>query len=185
MIDSPLASPSQTLMSFADELVKLRHRPAIDVGCGFGRNAVALASRGISVVCVDKDLSCLRTLAERASEHIARSMQQSSGTAGQIYPVCCDVCVAWPFPGSYFSTFVFIHFFRLHLVDAVASSLVPGGFLYIETFGNHGGNYLDLPKAGQIHDLLASRFHMPFYKERKAGPCGYDAVSVKVFACKK
>ena len=62
---------------------------------------------------------------------------------------------------------------------------MPGGCLYIETFGNHGRNYFDLPKAGQIHDLLENRFHMVFYKERKAGPDGYDAVSAKVFARKK
>jgi tellurite methyltransferase len=169
MIDSPLASPSQTLMSFADELVKFRHRPAIDVGCGFGRNAVALASRGISVVCVDKDLSRLRTLAERASEHIARSMQQNAATVGQIYPVCCDVCVAWPFPGSYFSAVIFVHFFRLHLVDAVASSLVPGGFLYIETLEITAVITLICPRLDRYTTYWRAVSTCPFTRSERPG----------------
>lgn len=185
MIGSPLASPSATLMSVANELVKLRHRPVIDLGCGFGRNAVALASRGISIVCVDKDVDRLRTLARLAPGYISGFMQRDGREVGKIYPVCIDVDIAWPFPKSYFSAFICVHFFKLRLVDAVVSSLMPGGCLYIETFGNHGRNYFDLPKAGQIHDLLENRFHMVFYKERKAGPDGYDAVSAKVFARKK
>ena len=87
MIGSPLASPSATLMSVANELVKLRHRPVIDLGCGFGRNAVALASRGISIVCVDKDVDRLRTLARLAPGYISGFMQRDGREVGKIYPV--------------------------------------------------------------------------------------------------
>jgi SAM-dependent methyltransferase len=185
MIGSLLGSPSKTLMSFADELLKLRHLPAVDIGCGFGRNAVALASRGISVVCVDRDLDRLRTLATCAPEYIRRSEPQRAAAVGVIYPVCSDVLIAWPFPPHYFSAVICVHFFSANLIGSIVSSLVPDGFLYIETFGDHGRNYLDLPRAGELRGLLAVNFHVRFYKERKAGPFGYDAVSAKVFAHKK
>jgi SAM-dependent methyltransferase len=185
MIGSLLASPSKTLMSFVDELVQLRHRPAIDLGCGFGRNAVALASRGLSIVCVDKDLDRLRTLAKLAPGQIRRSMPRRALGAGKVYPVCIDADIAWPFPNGFFSAVICVHFFKPNLLDAIGSSLMPGGFLYIETFGDHGGNYLDLPRGGQVNDLLRGGFCKLFYKERKAGPNGYDAVTVRVFARKR
>jgi hypothetical protein len=38
------------------------------------------------------------------------------------------------------------------------SSLVPGGHLYIETVGGQGENYLELPAAGELHQLLSPLF---------------------------
>ena len=180
MVGSQLASPSKSLMSFASELVKLRHLPAIDIGCGFGRNAVALASHGISVVCVDRDLSRLCTLSKCAPEHFTKSEPQCAVSVGKVYPVCTDVLTAWPFPSDHFSGVICVHFFAASLINSIVWSVVPGGFLYIETFGDHGGNYLDLPKAGELRALLAVHFDISFYKERKAGPRGYDAVSAKL-----
>lgn len=50
--------------------------------------------------------------------------------------------------------------------------------------GAHGRNYLDLPKAGQLHDLISRDFHVAVYREKKVGPVGYDAVTVKLLAHK-
>jgi predicted RNA methylase len=41
-------------MSCVRELKSHSEAPVLDAGCGYGRNAVALACRGISVVCVDQ-----------------------------------------------------------------------------------------------------------------------------------
>jgi hypothetical protein len=76
-------------------------------------------------------------------------------------------------------------FSNVGLFGVFRSSLVAGGYLYIETFGGHGKNYLDLPKAGQLQGLLSKDFHLPFYRERKVGPADYDAVAVKLFAQKR
>ena len=67
---------------------------------------------------------------------------------------------------------------------AFHSSLVSGGHLYIETFGGHGGNYLDLPKAGQLRDLLSRHFHLAVYREKPVGPPEAGAVSVKLLGRK-
>jgi hypothetical protein len=45
---SHLSSPSKSMMDFADELTQEPKSLALDAGCGFGRNAVALALRGLS-----------------------------------------------------------------------------------------------------------------------------------------
>ena len=50
-----LGPPSKTLIGMAVELTSLCQYPVLDAGCGFSRDAVALASRGLSVVFVDHE----------------------------------------------------------------------------------------------------------------------------------
>jgi SAM-dependent methyltransferase len=181
---SHLGPPSKVLIDVVDELTGLPQYPVLDVGCGFGRNAVALALRGLSVVCVDQDLDRLRTLARLAPTYIAEYKQAKAG-AGQLYPLLAKLNrLQWPFAPKCFGAIVCVHFLDVGLLDAVSASLVTGGRLYIETFGGHGGNYLDLPKAGQLRDLLSQHFNIAFCRERKVGPADSDAVSVKLLGKK-
>jgi hypothetical protein len=77
-----------------------------------------------------------------------------------------------------------VHFLDFALFENFRLSLVDGGYLYIETFGGQGGNYLDLPKAGYLKARLQDDFHFQFYREKKVGPAGCDAVTVKLAARK-
>jgi SAM-dependent methyltransferase len=182
---SQLTLPSKTLMSFADELSQLQEWPVLDAGCGVGRNAVAVALSGLSVVCVDRDIDRLRFLSATAPRYIA-SIKPTQPAVGQLYPICADLDqLKWPFSISRFSAIVCVHFLRVELLDCFWSSLIAGGYLFIETFGGHGGNYVDLPKTGQLQDQLSRRFDIPFYRERKVGPAGFGAVSVKLLARKR
>jgi hypothetical protein len=61
-------------------------------------------------------------------------------------------------------------------------SLSPGGCLLFETVPGCGGNYLELPKAGQLKGLLGKAFDIEYYKEAKVGPADYDAVTVRLLA---
>jgi hypothetical protein len=104
---------------------------------------------------------------------------------GQLYPLLTNLNQSqWPFSQNCFGAIICVHFLDTDLFDACRSSLVTGGYLYIETFGGHGGNYVDLPKAGQLHDLLSRHFRLPFYRERAVGPVGCGAVSVKLLGQK-
>jgi SAM-dependent methyltransferase len=181
---SHLGSPSKVLIDVVDELSGLPQYPVLDVGCGFGRNAVALALRGLSVVCVDQDLGRLHTLVRLAPTYIAE-YKQGEARAGQLYPLLAKLnCLQWPFAQKCFGAIICVHFLDVGLLDAVWASLVSGGRLYIETFGGHGKNHLDLPKAGQLRDLLSRHFNLAFYRERKVGPPNSDAVSVKLLGKK-
>jgi SAM-dependent methyltransferase len=181
---SDLGPPSKALNDVLDELSGLSQYPVLDAGCGFGRNAVALASRGLSVLCVDQDLSRLQTLVRLAPVHVAE-LKKSNTRAGKLYPVLADLSYPrWPFAQRCFGVIVCIHFLDIELLDTFSRSLVKNGRLYIETFGGHGGNYLDLPKSGQLSDLLAPHFQLLFYRERKVGPAAYGAVSVMTLAAK-
>jgi SAM-dependent methyltransferase len=183
---SQLTAPSKTLMSFVSELCQLPLLPILDAGCGLGRNAVALALSGLSVVCVDRDIERLRTLSATAPLYIASIKAPPLVVVGQLHPICIDLNrLYWPFSTNQFSAITCVHFLKIELFDCFWSALVPGGYLFIETFGGHGQNHLDLPKAGQLHDLLSGRFDISFYHENKVGPIGYDAVSVRLLAKKQ
>jgi hypothetical protein len=68
------------------------------------------------------------------------------------------------------------------LIPTFLSSLKEGGYLYIETFGGQGQNFRELPKAGQLRELLSRQVEFRFYKERKVGPTDVDSVVVTLFA---
>jgi SAM-dependent methyltransferase len=177
-----LGPPSKTLVRHLPAFLQVSDSLILDVGCGFGRNAVALASQGVSVVCVDRDLSRLRVLASAVPQHVAL-LTEASSACGSIYPVCAEVDEAtWPFVRNKFAAIICVHFLNLRLLGRFADAIVAGGYLYIETFDNRGGNYLDLPRAGELRDLLAQHFSIQFYSERKAGPPGRDAVTAKVLS---
>jgi SAM-dependent methyltransferase len=182
---SHLSSPSKAMMTFADDLARNSGSPVLDAGCGFGRNAVALALRGLSVVCVDRDTDRLRKLVRFWPDCINR-LKRPGFAVGQLHPLCAELDSSrWPFPQNCFSAIICVHFIRIELFDLFTTSLVPGGHLFVETFGGHGQNYLDLPKAGQLRDLLSDQFHLLFYRERAVGPPGHRAVSAKLLARKR
>jgi len=184
-IISHLSTPSRAMMTFADDLAQGSKWPVLDAGCGFGRNGVALALRGVSVVCVDHDLNRLRQLARFAPDCID-GLKRPGTQVGQLHPLCAELDHSrWPFPQNCFSAIICVHFVRIELFDLFGTSLVEGGHLFVETFGGHGQNYLDLPKAGELRDLLLDQFHLLFYQERAVGPPSHGAVSAKLLARKR
>jgi hypothetical protein len=66
------------------------------------------------------------------------------------------------------------------LFSFFVASLAADGFLLIETVPGCGGNYLQLPSAGQLRSSFAENFDFIFYRERKVGPPSFDAVTVQL-----
>jgi hypothetical protein len=77
-----------------------------------------------------------------------------------------------------------IHFLDRSLFRYFTRSLRSGGYLLIETVGGYGGNYLELPKAGELRTMLRRTFDLVVYSEKKVGPREIDAVSVRLLAIK-
>lgn len=144
-------------------------RPIIDVASGSGRNAFYLAELQCSVVCVDRDLSRLR----------------SRRLAGNIFErltlVEMDLLVdRWPFESKTIGGIVLVDFLGRSLWEALGRSLGRGGCLLVETISGRGGNYLELPKAGELRTAFESSCDLEFYEERKVGPRDGNAVTVKM-----
>jgi len=177
-------SPSKTLIKFVDEIALSGDGPVLDAPCGYGRNAVALAARGRTVVAVDNDRRRLAVLERVKGVYIAESA--SPGVSiGRILTVCADLeANRWPIAPSSVSAIVCIHFSMITLMPRFVSSLRAGGCIYIETVGGQGQNYRELPRAGQLRDLLCRHADFRYYREQKVGPPEWNTVSVKLFARK-
>jgi SAM-dependent methyltransferase len=175
-------SPSKTLIKFGDHIASLGEGPIIDAPCGYGRNAVALAARGCTVIAVDKDRKRLAVLDQLKVGYVAERASVGVST-GKILTVCADLTAeGWPVAQSSVSAIVCVHFAMIDLIPSFISSLRTGGHLYTETFGGQGQNFRELPRAGQLRELLSRYVEFRYYKEQKVGPPEIDSVSVILLA---
>ncbi|WP_420969325.1 class I SAM-dependent methyltransferase [Bradyrhizobium sp. B120] len=162
-------------MQFLDQVTSSYCEPILDAPCGFGRNALALAARGYDVVAVDKDLDCLDSLKNTAAIKLDGPKWIRSG---KVFPVCADLKPSrLPFGESSFSAIVCVHYPVQEIISDLCTALKDGGWLYIETFGGQGQNYLELPRAGAIRRALEGH-KLVYYKERPVGPTHQEAVAV-------
>jgi SAM-dependent methyltransferase len=164
---------SQLVRRFASKIAEASGGlPILDVACGSGRNALPLLQLGCSVICLDRDLTRLR-VPDNSSAHALPRLR------------LCQIDLVkdvWPFGAASVGGIINIHFLLPTLFPSFESSLAAGGYLLFETVSGCGGNYLELPKAGVVRDSLGKGFDFAFYKERKVGPIGYDAVTVRLLA---
>ena len=122
----PLAEPSQLL---CDELPRLGRsaagRPILDLACGRGRHALAIARTGLTAVGLDRNLASLSELKRRAAVEalpvhtVAADLE--SGDGFPVTPIRCG------------GILVFRYLFR-PLAPAIEEALGPGALLLYETF---------------------------------------------------
>ena len=80
---SPSLAPSKLLMQVLDRVTSFYGEPILDAPCGFGRNALALASHGYDVIAVDNDVIRLKSVNASAAS-------QMNGS-GRISTLCADL----------------------------------------------------------------------------------------------
>lgn len=175
-------SPSKTLVKFANLIASHSMGPVLDVPSGYGRNALALAGQGCTVIAIDKDRKRLFALDQMSAAYFAEYTSVNT-SFGRVYTVCADLSAdGWPVAPSSVSAIICVHFRMVDLIPGFVSSLQKGGYLYVETFGGQGENFRELPKAKQLRELLARHMELTYYKERKVGPKEFDSVAVTLFA---
>jgi SAM-dependent methyltransferase len=174
-IERVSGKPSPRLLEWVDLIAAHAPGPILDAPCGMGRNAVPFAKRGCDVICADTD---------RASLDAVASYSTDATISGALRPLELDLLGAdLPFAPNSLGAVVNVHFLAPSLARRLASFVRSGGFIYVESYENKGGNYLQLPKAGEFHTLF-SDFEMFVYVEKKAGPPSVDAVTFHCLARK-
>ena len=168
---------SPTLKKYISLIASEAPGPILDAPCGNGRNAIPFAERGHDVYCVDLDRDALTSIA---------TLQASRHFSGRLIPMRVDLYSPLPSPlaAQRFGAVLMVHFVCLPLARWSAAALLPGGFLYVETFDNRGENYRQLPRSGEYRRLLSEDFTVLLYRETPAGPPAADAVTVRLCARK-
>jgi SAM-dependent methyltransferase len=171
---NPSFSPSALVQKFAKQIAdSSAGYPILDVACGSGRNAFQLADYDCEVICIDRELNRLESLMRLGGSRYRR----------KLVPYCLDLeNDIWPFGEAVAGGIINVHFLLLRLIPLFHRSLRLGSFLLIESEPGCGGNYLQLPKAGELKDALETAFEIKYYKEKKVGPPNRDAVTVKALA---
>jgi SAM-dependent methyltransferase len=183
--------PSSALRKLSKQLEALPPGLVLDAPCGLGRNALFLRYLGRTVVCADNDSTSLQAIVQLESllkrqNGYTTGVESKSRVTRHLLPVCLDLrSEGWPFSPAIFSGIVNVHFVHPPLFKMFLLSLRPGGYLYCETFGGHGMNYIDLPQTESWKSLLENWLDFELYQEKSVGPPHQGAVSVKFFGRKR
>jgi SAM-dependent methyltransferase len=127
----------------------------LDVAAGGGRHSRFLASRGLKVMAVDRDISALT--AQPGIEAIAADLENGS---------------PWPLPGRTFGAVVVTNYLHRPVFPALLDALAPGGILLYETFmaGNERFGRPSRPefllKDGELLEWVRGRLSVTAYEAR-------------------
>ena len=123
---TPAAAPAPAAF-LLEHLPHLRAAPGpvLDLACGAGRNALAAARAGCTVIGLDRNAAALAQLCARA--HAAR-------TAVQAVRADVETGHGIPFAPQSFGAVLVFHFLFRPLAPEITRLLRPGGWLLYETF---------------------------------------------------
>jgi SAM-dependent methyltransferase len=159
------ASPSPFVL---EHLAGAPSGPVLDVACGGGRHALAVARTGRVVDAIDRSW-------ERCAEVARRARAERLG----VRPVCADL-EQLPLPVGRYAAVVNTLYLDRTLVPRLVSTLSPGGVLLFETFleaqlaTGHPRNPTFVLAAGELLRLTA-RLQVIAYGE---GPVERDGTTV-------
>lgn len=121
--------PSPVSPWFTEHLSAVREAascgPIVDLACGRGRHALAVAEMGLPIVGIDRNADFLAELGARATrEELRLSRVRADFEADEALPLA---------PASCGAILVFRYLYR-PLCESIERALLPGGLLLYETF---------------------------------------------------
>jgi 2-polyprenyl-3-methyl-5-hydroxy-6-metoxy-1,4-benzoquinol methylase len=136
-------------------------KEALDLACGTGRNAIALAEKGWRVEAVDLSPMALQILTEHAQE---------AGVLDRLETECIDLDTFAPEERSY-DLILMANYLDRELITRLIPALEPDGLFIVETYMEHPGNEKKdanpnyLLKAGELLQIFAEGFETVAYDE--------------------
>jgi len=151
---------------------KIPRRPmnSLDAPCGYGRHSLYLCGLGSDVTSVDID------------ENRLISFIADSKFDVKLSKVAHDLNIYRDEWSNKFDLLLIIDFWSKYLTGYAKNYIKKGGHLIIETMGNRGGNWIELPKPGETLEALGDGFKIIASKIKLAGPSKIEAETAKVLA---
>jgi SAM-dependent methyltransferase len=167
-VGAPSAASPFLLEHLAALAEAARHGPVVDLACGEGRHALALAERGIPVLALDRRAEALGALRDRA---------RSAGLAVQVLRADLEAAPFLPFAPQRCAALLVFRYLHRPLAPALEEALRPGGLLLYETFttaqreyGYGPVNPAFLLEPGELPRLFPRLEVLSFWEGVAAGP---------------
>lgn len=141
----------------------------LDAPCGYGRHSLYLRELGNDVTSVDID------------EERVLSFSGVLNIKNNCHGIIHDLniyCSKWY---DKFDLIIIVDFWSKQFAGYANDYIKSGGYLIVETMGNRGGNWIELPKTGETLASLGSSFEIITSKIIPAGPSN-EAETAKVLA---
>ncbi len=106
-----------------DHLARFQKGTALEVACGFGRNALYLASQGFEVVGLDRD-----------PEAVAFCNAEAKRRGLALSALAVDLEQPKPIPGGEYAWVGCFYYLDRNLIPDMKKAVRPGGHLVYETF---------------------------------------------------
>lgn len=166
-------SPSPFLVKHESVFLKAKH-PILDLACGSGRNSIYLAALGCDLISLDIDAKRIEQLEEHWN-----GMQQKKGA---IKTICCDAeSIKWSELQLKLGGLIMVDFYSSTALSKVLPFLVENAPILIKSIDNRGGNYLEMPKAGECRSILEN-CRVEVCEETPAGPENERRVKLRILA---
>lgn len=117
-------SPSELLVRHFPLFEQLPAGQVLDLACGYGRNGLALAKRGLAVCFADRNAEALNSVSEQTTQ------QQLMGECWQQDFEGSDN----PLAERKFAAILVFNYLHRPLLPQLVEALLPGGVLIYETF---------------------------------------------------
>ena len=134
--------PSAFITQHSEFIAAHLHGPIADVACGSGRNLLPFLDGKQSIDCYDIRTDCL-------DPHI------TAAAGGRLTHHPTDLLGGFHLPRGKYGLVLLVHFYAPSVLGEVVQALKPGGFLLIETIDDRGGNHHQLPRMGEVFEILA------------------------------
>ena len=150
--------PSAFIGQHAEMIGHRVRGPIADVACGSGRNLVPFLRSGQTIDCYDirensLDPYIVNVAGPRITQHQVDLLSEKFDLSRSRYGLV-----------------LLVHFYSADVLAKIVRSLKPGGFLIVETIDDRGGNYLQLPRAGEVLLAIAPTIKVLSCQAKLAGP---------------
>jgi SAM-dependent methyltransferase len=159
-LENPKLREERPPVRWIERFVPDREGYALDLACGTGRNAVALARRGWRIKAVDLSPVALQILTEFA---------EAAGVLERIDTELIDLDVF--VPEKQFDLILKTNYLDRDLIRRTIPSLKSGGLYIVETYMEHEGNEKKdsnpdyLLKPGELRGIFSEGFEILHYEE--------------------